>query len=100
MMRRLGITALAVATLVTLCAATYRLPPEPTVRLGTGSEAELVEAHCAACHSLDYIVNQPPRMGAAFWTAEVAKMRTVYGAAIDDETAKRIATYLAERKGA
>ncbi|NKJ43099.1 cytochrome C [Novosphingobium sp. SG720] len=99
MMRRLGIAALAVAALVTLCAATYRLPPEPTVRLGTGSEAELAEAHCAACHSLDYIVNQPPGMGIAFWTAEVAKMRTVYGAAIDDETAKRIATYLAERKG-
>jgi len=73
----------------------YRLPPEPQLRLPPGAEAELAARACAACHSLDYILHQPPNMGRAFWHAEVAKMRDAYGAQIDDADAQRIAAYLA-----
>jgi hypothetical protein len=73
----------------------YRLPPEPQVKLWPGADEELAEGTCAACHSLDYIKHQPPKMGRAFWNAEVTKMREAYGADIDDETAQKIAAYLA-----
>lgn len=87
----------ALAMLPVLVLATgYRLPPEVPVALGTGESAEMAAAFCSGCHSLDYITRQP-RSGAAFWTAEVAKMRSVYGAPMSDEDAARIATYLAER---
>lgn len=97
-MSRIGSSLLAVAVLISLPAAAYRLPPDRVVRLGDGDDAALAEANCAACHSLEYITSQPPAMGPAFWTAEVTKMRSVYGAGIDDETAKRIVAFLAERK--
>ena len=85
------------AGLLLLTAATYRLPPEHAIDVGEGADAALVTANCAGCHSLDYITNQP-QLGQAGWTAEVAKMRTVYGASLDDDTARRIAATLAARK--
>jgi hypothetical protein len=39
-------------------------------------------------------------MPEAFWTAEVAKMRTAYGARIPDEDVKDVVTYLTATYGA
>lgn len=83
------------ATLGQRTPASYALPDELPVVLPAGAGAELAEAHCAACHSLDYIVIQPRNKGAKFWQDSVAKMRTVYGAAIPDDEAAQISTYLA-----
>ena len=90
----------AVAGLALLwSAAVYRLPPESPIKLGEDAEADLVVANCSGCHSLDYITHQAPAMGPAFWTAEVNKMRTVYGAPTDEADASRIAAYLAHATG-
>jgi mono/diheme cytochrome c family protein len=71
------------------------LPPDnamATLREGPG--VEVVRANCVACHSTDYIVRQPPS-SLQQWTAEVNKMRKVFGAPVDDADAKVIADYLA-----
>jgi hypothetical protein len=98
-MKRAALLLGALPLVLVLAAAdqkvAYRLPPEPQVKLPPGTDAELAEGTCAACHSLDYIKHQPPNMGRAFWNAEVTKMREAYGADIDDETAQKIAAYLA-----
>lgn len=86
MKHSLALFAAALASAAALSAAPERPP--------AGGDA-LIRRHCVACHSPDYLTTQPPHMGAAFWTAEVAKMRTVYGAAIPDDAAAAIAAELA-----
>lgn len=59
---------------------------------GPGQEATAIT--CSICHSPDYI-----RMNSVFltpgqWQAEVGKMRQVFGAPVDDDTAKEIVEYL------
>ena len=63
--------------------------------LPPGEGLELVEAHCLACHSLDYVTTQPPQMGDAFWKATVTKMVDVMKAPIEPSDAEAIAAYLA-----
>ena len=63
-----------------------------TLKPGPGLDA--VQASCATCHTLNYI-----RMNSVFltpdvWKAEVTKMRTAFGAPIDDDTANTIVKYL------
>lgn len=62
------------------------------VEAGTG--ADITMNKCGACHSLDYIVTQPPHMGDAFWDAEVTKMIKTFGAPISDSDADAIRKYL------
>lgn len=80
-----------------VCAAetlTYSLPEETaTLRVGTGHE--IAQKNCAACHSVDYIERQPPKMGRAFWEGVVKKMTQSYHAQIDDADAQKIIDYLA-----
>jgi len=76
-------------------------PPAETAKLAPGPDIEIVRANCSACHSVDYIITQPrvfkePR---AFWTAEVAKMKKVYGAPIKDENVPKIIDYLTATYG-
>ena len=104
--------ALAFAALASLVAAgfTGRTPLEPvryagappeTATLAPGPNLEVAEARCGTCHSVDYITTQPrsfadPR---AVWTAEVAKMRKVYGASVTDEDSAKIVDYLVAAYG-
>lgn len=89
-----------------LCAApalaaprTYDLPQE-TAALADGPGHDLAAANCAGCHSADYVSTQPkmanPR---AFWTAEVTKMRTAYGAPLEDADIPKIIDYLVATYG-
>jgi sulfite dehydrogenase (cytochrome) subunit B len=80
-------------------AAPYRLPPEPAIALPPGPGVELVQAHCSACHSLDYITTQPPAMGQAFWADTIAKMIKTYGAEIPADHQAAIIAYLARKDG-
>jgi mono/diheme cytochrome c family protein len=66
--------------------------PAP-LKPGPGEEA--TSANCNVCHTSDYIVMNSMFLTAAAWTAEVTKMRTAFGAPIDDSTAAEITTYLA-----
>jgi mono/diheme cytochrome c family protein len=72
---------------------------EKPVELKKAPGLDKVEANCAACHSLDYIIMNSPFPKAAVWDAEVTKMIKAYGAPIDDEDAKAIAEYLKKNYG-
>jgi sulfite dehydrogenase (cytochrome) subunit B len=80
--------------------ARYEAPPE-TARLAPGEGSEVAQAHCLVCHSADYVTTQPRGLAnpTAFWTAEVAKMRKAYGAALTDEDSAKIVAYLVAAYG-
>jgi hypothetical protein len=74
---------------------TIELPPE-TARLKPSTLAgySIAQSKCGICHSLDYILYQPPQMTQAQWAAEVQKMQHSYGAPIDPDEIKLLAVYL------
>jgi cytochrome c5 len=72
---------------------------EPAVHLKQAPGVEVVEARCAACHSLDYVLINSPFLDAAHWDAEVAKMIKAFGAPIDPADAKTIGDYLKKNYG-
>lgn len=94
---RISLLAAAVAlSLAQPCAAkplTYSLPGE-TAELRPGPGLETARSNCAACHSVDYILTQPPKMGRKFWQDEVDKMIHAYHAPIDPADAQKIVDYL------
>jgi mono/diheme cytochrome c family protein len=77
-----------------------QLPPDNAVsQLRPGNGVNVASLNCGICHSVDYIIRQPP-MNAAQWDAEVRKMITAYGAPISDADAKTIAEYIFTAYGA
>ena len=74
---------------------TYELPEETAV-LAPGPNLDLVQGNCAGCHSAEYVSTQPRGLPdpEAFWTAEVIKMRKVYGAPLQDADLDAIVHYL------
>jgi mono/diheme cytochrome c family protein len=72
---------------------------EKPVELKQAAERDVVEANCAACHSLDYIQMNAPFLNEAAWDAEVTKMIKMFGAPIGDTDAKAIADYLKANYG-
>lgn len=97
--RRFAIAAIAALIAMPVISAPYRLPEEQPVTLPPGPDVELVEAHCAACHSLDYVRTQPRGKGPTFWRDSVAKMVKVYGAPLAPEEADKVSAYLARTYG-
>jgi len=75
----------------------YKLPNE-TVTFKPGSNLEVVQNNCTACHSADYVQTQPrgPKFKEDFWRAEVTKMIKVYGAPIEDADIGKIVEYLTQ----
>lgn len=69
---------------------------EPPLPEGPGKQA--FEDSCRMCHSTRYVTDQP-RLSRATWTAEVEKMRGVYGAPIPTERVASIVDYLASVNG-
>jgi hypothetical protein len=59
-----------------------------------GPGRNTVASSCATCHTLDYIRMNSVFLSPDAWKAEVTKMRSSFGAPIDDETAARILKYL------
>ena len=72
--------------------------PRETASFKPGPGLELVNSHCLVCHSVDYVVTQPP-FGRPVWAAEVKKMREKYGADIPEEHVESIVAYLATNYG-
>ena len=94
--------AAAAASLVTMIVAQAWSPAwadEKPVQLKSAPGRDKVEANCAACHSLDYIVMNSPFLTAAQWDASVVKMINVFGAPIDSADAKAIVDYLKANYG-
>jgi cytochrome c551/c552 len=74
-----------------------KLPPE-TASFKPGPGSEIANGQCLTCHSVEYVVTQPP-MPLSAWTAEVKKMRKVYGATIPENQIAPLAEYLARTYG-
>ncbi len=72
---------------------------EPAMHLKQAPGVDVVESHCGACHSLDYVPMNSPFLDAAHWDAEVAKMIKEFGAPIDPTDAKIIGDYLKQNYG-
>ena len=67
--------------------------PVPAVDLAAGDGRQEVQIYCGTCHSPRYITMQPP-LPAATWEAEVNKMNKTFGAAIPEDSTKKIILYL------
>ncbi len=84
-----GITLTSLS--VDLPSSDREFPPGPGV--------DVVQANCAACHSVGMVMNQPT-LSRATWETEVHKMIAVYKAPVSDDDAKTIVAYLDSIKGA
>jgi len=87
---------------IALCGAltvTGAAAQEKPVVLKQAPGLDLVEANCAACHSLDYIAMNSPFLNTVQWEAEVAKMIKAFGAPISEADAKAIVDYLEANYG-
>ena len=92
------IFAAALATF-TLCADVVKIeiPPEKnTFKPGPG--ADLAQANCIICHSVEYVTTQPP-MPRKFWEASVKKMREKYGAPVTEDIVPKLVDYLTATYG-
>jgi cytochrome c5 len=72
--------------------------PNSTRTLPDGPGRDTAENNCLTCHSAGMILTQPA-MPKAAWQAEVAKMRNVYKAPVDEKDVPAIVDYLAAVKG-
>jgi mono/diheme cytochrome c family protein len=90
------ILAYAVLRPVSAHSTKYELPSEiATLKKTSDPGFEMADGVCSACHSVDYISTQPPGKGRDFWTAEVKKMITVFGAPVEEADRQPIIDYLA-----
>lgn len=67
------------------------------LKSGPGSDATATK--CSVCHTSDYIVMNSMFLSPEGWRAEVTKMRSAFGASIDDAMAEVIISYLSLRYG-
>jgi mono/diheme cytochrome c family protein len=67
--------------------------PAPAVDLVPGDGLQEVQIYCGTCHSTRYITMQPP-LAPATWEAEVNKMNKTFGAAIAEDSTRKIILYL------
>jgi hypothetical protein len=72
--------------------------PAITTELRPGPGKEKTEGYCGVCHSLDYIVMQPP-FAKEKWGEIVAKMIKTFGAPIPKDAAEEITGYLGTAYG-
>lgn len=85
------------AGLIRAAALDIQLPPE-TVAFKQDFGAEIANGQCLTCHSVEYVVIQPP-MQRAFWKSEVQKMQQKYGAPIPQEQVEAVVDYLTKNYG-
>lgn len=64
---------------------------EPSLKSGAG--VELVRSACSTCHSLDYVITQPP-LNRAQWTASLEKMKARFGAPLSTNEIPALVAYL------
>jgi sulfite dehydrogenase len=76
---------------------TIQLPPEVN-SFKQDAGAEIANAQCLICHSVEYVTIQP-KMQRAFWKAGVQKMQQKYGAPIPDAQVDPVVDYLVRNYG-
>ncbi len=108
MKRTLIVLACIAALGATAVAASKPAPPRGTASISLPGDAGMmfkpgaglaaVQGNCLSCHSSAYVSTQPA-LTRAQWTAEVTKMKNVYGAPIADDAAPAIVDYLTAQYG-
>lgn len=73
-----------------------QLPQSPTTFPG-GDKAEAINNNCLTCHSTEMVLTQP-MLSKDEWGKEVAKMKKVYGAPVQEQDVAAIVDYLAALK--
>jgi sulfite dehydrogenase (cytochrome) subunit B len=81
------------------CMATSADAAENPVQLKQAPGLDKVEAHCGACHSLDYVPMNSPFLNGVAWDAVIGKMINAFGAPIDQADVQIIADYLKQNYG-
>ena len=92
-----NVCAALAATALALGAAAQA--DESSVVLAQGEGVERVQASCAICHSLDYIVMNSPFQDRTGWEKAVTKMVKVMGAPLTPEDTVAIVDYLERHYG-
>ena len=95
---RVALIALAIPMLGAAYGKVSITLPNDTIRFKPGPGADLATGNCATCHSAAYVYMQP-RLTRPQWTAEVNKMKAVYGAPIAPENVAGIVDYLMTQNG-
>lgn len=80
-----------------LFAAQIELPPE-TNAFKQEQGAEIANAQCLICHSVEYVAMQPP-LARSGWKASVQKMQQKYKAAIPEAQVEPLVDYLTRNYG-
>ena len=75
-----------------------QLPPEVNA-FKQDAGAEIANAQCLICHSVEYVSMQPPFLR-SFWKSSVQKMQQKYGATIPDAQVESLVDYLTKNYGA
>jgi mono/diheme cytochrome c family protein len=96
------LTAAAFATFARASASdnapvSIALPPDAQT-FGPGAGQSVAQANCTICHAADYVYMQPP-LTEVQWRAEVMKMKTAYGAPLNDGDVETLVTYLVGQNG-
>lgn len=73
------------------------LPPDAQ-SFGPGTGQSVAQANCTICHAADYVYMQPPLTDVQ-WRAEVMKMKTAYGAPLNDGDVDTLVAYLVGQNG-
>ncbi len=73
------------------------LPPE-TASFKPVPGAEIANAQCLTCHSMEYVLTQPP-LTRTYWASAVKKMREKFGAVIPEDQIEPLVKYLTENYG-
>jgi mono/diheme cytochrome c family protein len=73
------------------------LPPDAQ-SFGPGAGQSVAQANCTICHAADYVYMQPPLTDGQ-WRAEVVKMKTAYGAPLNDANVDILVAYLVAQNG-
>jgi mono/diheme cytochrome c family protein len=84
-------TTIATLALLLLAAPAWA---QSTFTLKPGPGRNLTQSSCGACHTPGYIQMNSPFLTENGWKVEVTKMRTAFGAPIDDAQANEIIQYL------
>lgn len=67
--------------------------PASRVAFPPGGAAIIANGYCLICHSAGMVLKQPP-LTQDEWTAEINKMRKVFGASLPDDQVAALAQYL------
>lgn len=73
------------------------LPPDAR-SFGPGPGQSVAQANCTICHAADYVYMQPALTDLQ-WRAEVLKMKTAYGAPVNDSDVDALVAYLVSQNG-